>query len=191
MYDAADDPYTYEDSTVLINKLNLRSQKKLNGFEAEITIRRASEPLPNGSLDFRHYCNIHRHLFQDVYTWAGEVRSVRMSKDGNPFCFPEHIDAQAAKLFADLKAANFLKSLSATEFSTEAAHFLGELNAIHAFREGNGRTQLSFLSLLADRADHPLDLKRLKPKAMLAAMIASFEGDETPLRKRISELVVG
>ncbi len=136
MYDAVDDPYTYENSTVLINKLDLRDQTELDDFEAEISAARAKEALPEGSLDFAHYCAVHRHLFQDVYDWAGTPRTVRISKDGNPFCFPEHIGAQASTLFAELKATNCLKALSTTEFAGHAAHFLAELNAIHAFREG-------------------------------------------------------
>jgi cell filamentation protein len=70
-----------------------------------------------------------------------------------------------------------------------AAHFLAELNAIHPFREGNGRTQLSFLTLLAAQAGHPLALNRMNPKDMLAAMIASFKSDEAPLASLIEGLV--
>ncbi len=71
MYDAIDDPYTYENSTVLINKLDLRNQGELDDFEAEISNARSGEPLPEGQLDFAHYCAVHHHLFQDVYEWAG------------------------------------------------------------------------------------------------------------------------
>jgi cell filamentation protein len=144
MYDAIDDPYTYENSTVLVNRLDLRNQAELNAFEAEISNARAEEPLPEGTLDFSHYKAIHHHLFQDVYDWAGQVRSVRISKGGNPFCFPENIEDQATTLFDDLRATDFLRNLDAQAFSAKAAHFLAELNAIHAFREGNGRSQLTF-----------------------------------------------
>jgi cell filamentation protein len=188
MYDAVDDPYTYENSTVLINKLDLRDQAELDDFEAEISSARANEPLPGGNLDFGHYCAVHRHLFQDVYEWAGTPRTVRMSKQGNPFCFPEHIDAEANKLFADLKAGKYLADLPANEFAERAAHFLAELNAIHAFREGNGRAQLMFFAPLADHADDPLDLQKLDPGAMLNAMVASFDGDELGLKAVIEEL---
>src|SRR3954447_15215783 len=138
MYDAVDDPYTYENSTVLINKLDLRDRAELDDFEAEISLARANEALPEGNLDFAHYCAVHRHLFQDVYEWAGTPRTVRISKQGNPFCFPEHIDVQANKLFAELKGSNYLKALPRSEFGERASHFLAELNAIHAFREGKG-----------------------------------------------------
>lgn len=87
MYDAIDDPYTYKNSTVLINKLDLREQAELNAFEAEISSARADEPLPDGNLDFAHYRAIHYQLFQDVYAWAGKARTVRIFKGGNPFCF--------------------------------------------------------------------------------------------------------
>lgn len=153
MYDAATDPYTYENSTVLVNRLNLRSQPELDAFEAEISSARAEEPLPEGMLDFTHYKAIHHHLFQDVYDWAGQVRTVRISKGGDPFCFPENIEDQATKLFDDLRTADYLQNLDAQAFSAYAAHFLAELNAIHAFREGNGRSQLTFFALLADHWD--------------------------------------
>jgi cell filamentation protein len=189
MYDAIEDPYTYKNSTVLINLIDLHDQGELDDFEAEISSARAAEPLPEGQLDFAHYCAVHHHLFQDVYEWAGKPRTVRISKQGNPFCFPEHIEAQASKLFASLKADDFLKGRPAAEFATKAAHFLAELNAIHAFREGNGRAQLSFFALLADQAGRPLDLENLDPDAMLSAMVASFDGNETELVRVINGLI--
>jgi cell filamentation protein len=145
--------------------------------------------LPEGELDFVHYCAVHHHLFQDVYEWAGKPRTVRISKQNNPFCFPEHIEAQATKLFANLKANGFLESLEPNDFAIQAAHFLAELNAIHAFREGNGRAQLTFFSMLADNAGHALHLERLDPDEMLNAMIESFEGDESKLANVIGKLV--
>lgn len=189
MYDAIEDPYTYKDSTVLVNKLDLRGQAELDAFEAEISSARAEEPLPDGAMDFEHYKAIHHHLFQDVYQWAGQVRTVRIAKGGNPFCFPENIAGQAHKLFSDLHSANYLRNLDAQTFADKAAHFLAELNAIHAFREGNGRSQLTFFTLLADHAGHPLNIEKLDPEEMLAAMITSFDGDERRLVDVIRTLI--
>jgi cell filamentation protein len=191
MYDAIEDPYTYKNSTVLVNKLDLRDQVDLDAFEAEISNARAEEALPDGSMDFEHYKAIHHHLFQDVYQWAGHIRTVRIAKGGNPFCFPENIESQAGKLFDELRSANHLRNLDAQAFSEEAAHFLAELNAIHAFREGNGRSQLTLFAVLADHASHPLRMERLKPEEMLAAMIASFDGDERLLADVIRGLIDG
>lgn len=92
-------------------------------------------------------------------------------------------------LFAQIKADNYLRERTAKTFSRDAAHFLAELNAIHPFREGNGRTQLTFLAVLADNAGHPVDLSRLDRDDTLAAMIASFNGDERPLAALLEALV--
>jgi cell filamentation protein len=190
MYDAAEDPYTYPGSTVLKNRLDLRDQKTLDDFEAEISYARSQEPLPTGQLDFTHYKAIHHHLFQDVYDWAGRARTVRISKDGSPFCFPENIESQASLLFDALRRESFLVDLDAKSFSEKAAHFLAELNAIHAFREGNGRAQTTFLALLAIEAGHGSNHEKLDPDRWLHAMIASFDGDEAPLATAIELLII-
>lgn len=150
---------------------------------------RAAEPLPAGRLTASHYRAIHRHLFQDVYAWAGRYRTVRMTKDESPFCYPENIAAEMLGLFSRLAADGYLKGLGAGAFADGAAAFLAYLNAIHPFREGNGRTQLTFVALLAHHAGHPLDMTALAPAAFLQAMIASFFGDEGPLRQGLRDLM--
>jgi len=189
MYRAEPDPYCYPGTRVLINHLGTRDQATLEAFEAEMTSDRASEPLPAGRLSYTHYRAIHRHLFQDVYPWAGRIRTVRIAKDGNAFCYPEHINRQMRTLFGWLARSSYLRNLDTADFSTKSAHFLAELNAIHPFREGNGRTQLSFLIVLAERAGHPLALERLEPEAILRATIASFGGNEKPLVRVIGSLI--
>jgi len=158
MYAAVDDPYCYPGTTILKNKLGLKNQRELDAFESEISLQRSTESLPAGRLSYTHYRAIHRHLFQDVYSWAGKVRTVRISKGESTFCYPEHIDQEMAKLFRALRRAKHLRGLSAQAFAKQAAHFLAELNAIHPFREGNGRTQLTFLTLLAEKAGYVSDL---------------------------------
>jgi len=165
MYDVEVDPYSYPGKNVPKNKLDLKDAEDLAAFEAEITHQRSLEPLPDGKLDYAHYRAIHRHLFQDVYEWAGVRREIRIGKDGNWFCFPEHIDAQMEKLLAGLVKENHLRNLDAATFAKNAAHYLAELNAIHPFREGNGRTQLTFLTLLAEQAGHPLKLEKARSGA--------------------------
>jgi cell filamentation protein len=169
-------------------RLDLRGEAELQEFEAIITALRSDEPLPAGRLDYDHYLAIHWHLFQDVYDWAGRIRTVRMSKLNSTFCYPEHIEAQMRRLFDELASENHFRNLDSESFAKKAAHFLAELNAIHPFREGNGRTQNVFLSILANRAGHPIDFGRLHPPDMLQAMIASFAGDERPLADLILRL---
>ena len=189
MYEVAEDPYCYPGLAVLRNLPGLQSQEELDEFEAAATAQRADEPLPAGRLSVAHYCAIHRHLFQDVFAWAGKPRTVRLGKGGSAFCYPEYIRREMRALFAGLKAQRFLKGLSAEAFAREAATFLATLNAIHPFREGNGRTQMSFVALLADQAGHPLVLDRLEPGAFLDAMVESFHDRTANLTKYIRQLL--
>lgn len=186
MYDAIADPYCYSGSTVLKNIPGLTSQKALDRFEAVATARRFLEPVPVGRWGVRHYQALHRHVFQDVYRWAGRPRTVRISRGASMFCYPEHIGSELRRVFGGLRAAGLLRGLDQNGFAAGAAHFLAELNAIHAF--SNGRTQLAFTALLADQAGHPLSLDRLDPEPFLHAMIVSFKGDEQPLAGQIAYL---
>ncbi|MEO7994702.1 MAG: Fic family protein [bacterium] len=167
----------------------MESLEDLQAFERVAQQLRSEELLPAGIFDVRHLQAIHYHLFQDVYDWAGQIRTVRLGKGDSLFCFPEHISSELASLFRRLAVSGCLRNLETDEFATAAAHFLAELNAIHAFREGNGRTQLAFMSLLASQAGHPLNFRYLEPEPFLAAMIASFAGDEGPLRDQLNRLM--
>ena len=137
------DPYCYKGTSVLKNRQGIRSQDRLTRLETAVVAQRALEPLPRGTFGTRHYRAIHRHLFADIYRWAGSYRTVRIGKGASMFCYPEYIDAEMTKLFSGLIGAQYFQGLSADGFSMRAAEFLAELNAIHPFREGNGRTQLS------------------------------------------------
>jgi cell filamentation protein len=189
MYDAVNDPYCYKGTDVLKNRRNIENPKELREFELAMTTQRFDEPLPTGRFSVRHYCAIHHHLFQDVYTWAGKFRSVRISRGGSAFCYPENIAKEMRRLFADLRKKKFLRDLSQYDFSTQAAHFLAELNAIHAFRDVNGRTQLAFVAMLATHAGHPINLAGLRPAKFLKAMIASFSGNEKLLAAELAKLI--
>lgn len=188
-YDSIEDPYCYRGTSVLKNRLGIRDADALSAFEAEISDQRAREPLPIGRLSVSHYKSLHRHLFGDVYSWAGRTRTVRISKNGSMFCYPENIGSSLRTAFADLHDQAFLRNRDTPEFAAALAHFLAELNAIHAFREGNGRTQLAFARVIGEQAGHPFDFDRLDPHAFLVAMIASFKGDEAPLAAHIQALI--
>jgi cell filamentation protein len=185
MYDAIADPYCYDGTTVLKNIPDIRGQAALDEFEAALTAQRADEPLPTGRLSVAHYREIHHHLFQDVYAWAGRFRTVRIAKDENAFCYPENIEREMKRLFATLKENQYFTGLSREAFAGSAAAFLSTLNAIHPFREGNGRAQTTFVTLLAVRAGHPFDLGKLEPESFLAAMVASFKSDDRPLERQL------
>ncbi len=189
MYAATPDPYCYPGTTVLKNRASLREQQALRAFEAAMVTQRLDEPLPAGRLSCGHYRAIHRHIFGDVYAWAGRIRTVRISKGNSMFCYPEHIDGEMRRLFAKLRKEDLFRNLTARSFANKAAHFLSELNAIHPFREGNGRTQLAFLAVMGRAAGHEMDFERMEPAQMLTAVIQSFAEDEKPLADAIHGLI--
>ena len=189
MYDSIDDHYCYAGTTVLKNRRDLRKQEALDRFELAISTQRATEPLPLGKLNEFHYKRIHWHFFRDVYAWSGECRDVPISKGDSPFCFPEYIPGEMKKLFTGLWRDNNLTGLTAEQFAPKAASFLADLNSIHAFRDGNGRSQMAFMNLLAIRAGHPLRLSKIVAKDFLVAMIRAHQGDERWLVEQLNRLI--
>jgi cell filamentation protein len=187
-YDSFEGPYCYKGTSLLKNRLGTRDASVLEAFELEITTLRADEPLPAGKLGPAHYRAVHRHLFQDVYSWAGRYRTVRTAKGGNWFCFPEHIPQQMDHVFGSLRAENFLADRTFDAFVHGAAVFLAELNAIHPFREGNGRAQLALMHIVSIQAGHPLSFALVKANPFLNAMVASFAGDLVPLVRELTRL---
>ena len=98
-YDAFDDPYAFPGTSVLRNRLDIRDAGTLEAFEVEISTLRAEEPLPHGPFDPAHYCSIHHHLFQDVYAWAGQYRTVRTAPCN---CLCGHLCQCAFRLKCDI-----------------------------------------------------------------------------------------
>ena len=189
MYQADRDPYCYAGTSVLKNVPGLSDQVALERFETVVVAQRWREPLPQGKLSVRHFRSIHHHLFQDVYRWAGRFRTVRIHKGASTFCYPEHIPDQMKRLFGNLRDDEYFAQSNPDEFASQAARILATLNAIHPFREGNGRAQNAFLGLLTARAGHSLDLARLNDAAFLRAMIESFGGNVEPLAVQIRGLM--
>ncbi len=185
-YDAADDPLCYPGTDVLRNKADLTEQDDLDQFEQLMFRSHAEEPLPDGDLDPAHYRAIHRHFFQDVYDWAGEYRAIRTAKGGNLFCLPDYIPCEMERLFGELAAEDHLAGPGGPDaFAAQAAHYIAELNAIHPFREGNGRCQLVLLDRLMTLAGFPMDEDRLDPEGFMAAMVASFGGATGELQRAV------
>lgn len=136
-----------------------------------------------------YYRALHRHLFQDVYDWAGEIRTIRIGKAGNWFCYPEYIKPELDTLFASADQQDWFKGLSAAPFARGVAGFLAHLNAIHPFREGNGRTQIALLSILTDLSGFAFNDDVLVPDRVLQAMVESFSGDDGKLTELVAGLI--
>ncbi|WP_037317495.1 Fic/DOC family protein [Ruegeria halocynthiae] len=185
-YDATEDPLCYPGTQVLRNKANLRDQEELDQFEQLMFLTRSEEALPGGDLDYGHYKRIHHHFFQDVYDWAGLPREIRTAKGGNWFCYPEYTDAQMTTLFNQLANEDHLTSLEdPEEFAPRAAHYIAEINAVHPFREGNGRCQLTLLNILLDISGFEMNEDLIEPDQFMSAMVASFHANNDPLTRAI------
>lgn len=174
---------------MLRNKLDLRDQDQLDEFEQAAFAARAEEKLPAGDFDQAHYQRLHAYLFGDVYEWAGELRTIRIGKADAWFCYPEFIPDQLGRLFADLAAHHLFRDYDHAAFVDGAARFLSDLNAIHPFRKGNGRTQLVFLSLLAAEAGFGFHEHALDPARVIKAMKLSFQGELQPRRSLLHDLI--
>jgi cell filamentation protein len=178
------DPYLDPETGILINRLGISDESTLEQIEAALVATRSYElsqtPL-KGRFDLAHLQAIHKHLFGDLYDWAGQLRTIDISKGGNRFANHMQIESAAAPIFQQLAKENYLAGLRVEVFSHRAAYYLGELNALHPFREGNGRAQREFISHLAHTNGYYVAWENMAPADLLAASIASFRGDASKL----------
>ena len=182
-YDGSDS-YTYPESGVLKNKGGLTEQNALDAFEADATAIRLleiSEHPITGTFDLAHLQAIHFHIFQDVYDWAGQFRTVDISKGSSRFAHWGMIQDYLGRQLNRLPAEHFLKNLLPEAFLKRLAFYMGEINATHPFREGNGRVQRAFCAQLAEQAGYFVSFDEASRDETLSAMIASFHGDQNPL----------
>lgn len=159
-YGADQCPYCYPGTKVLKNKFNIRDEKKLSDLEKMSTLIRDAELVETpikGLFDLNHLQKIHRYLFRDIYDFAGKTRTIQISKGGFPFCHPMYITSMSDELFAKLKKEDYLKGSSSNDFAKRSAFYMSELNVIHPFREGNGRTQRAFIRCVAQNAGFELE----------------------------------
>jgi len=191
-YDAGTDPYLDPETGVLRNVLGIASRHELEKAEADITyavlIGLADNPL-QGSFDLAHYRALHEALFGSLYDWAGELRTVELTKGNTRFAHVPFIADSAQQLFGDLKDGNLLRGLPEDRFIERLSHFYSEINVLHPFREGNGRTQRAFFTLLAEQSGHRIRWENLDERQNLEASIAAYTGDLTKLIDMFRELV--
>ena len=174
----SDPDYCYPPSFIVLrNKFDLRDQAELDTVEREFVTFRLMQPVPSGDFDLAHLKAIHHHLFQDIFDWAGELRTVEIAKGDSTFQFRRFIETGMQDVHQRLVARNYLQNLSSTDFAREAADILGDVNYVHPFREGNGRTQLQYLKQLGQKAGHQIDLARLDRDRWMTASRDAHVGD--------------
>lgn len=187
-----EDPYV-DANGVLFNKLGITSGPALRQAEADLSLaallRLSVRPLP-GRYDLDHLRGFHRQLFGAVYAWAGLLRTVDIARGPQDvFCRWPFIEPYATAVFAGLAAERWLAGLPRAAFVARLAHYYGEINAVHPFREGNGRTQRAFLGQLARDAGWRLAWSDLDARANDAASAAALHGDTGPLTAMVEGLL--
>tara|TARA_B100002003_G_scaffold30629_4_gene25674 strand:- start:5016 stop:5720 length:705 start_codon:yes stop_codon:yes gene_type:complete len=179
----------YPGTDVLMNLPGIRNAARLESAERRlVTIRmRQAAPPDARRLDYPGFLALHRHLFQDVYLWAGQERAYLTARGPTPFARPEHIRAWMEGRFARLREERYLADLAPRRFAERAAEHVNEINACHPFVEGNGRTLRAWLAQLADQAGFRIELSSRDDRAWHDASRKGFvEMDHEPMAQLIA-----
>ena len=185
VYTTTQSIYCYPDSNVLKNKLNIRDNKLLKTAEEEITLIKQMELLKNpikGNFSKAHFMNIHKFIFEDIYPFAGKIRREQISKADTMFYPPNLIDRELDKVFAKIKGKNMLKETDKEKVFDNLAYVMAELNTIHPFREGNGRSIREFIRLMAKRMGYDLNWGNVDKEELLEASILSVDNYKMLIR---------
>ena len=168
----------YEGTTCLVNKLGIRDEKRLSEVEAQITFAKAvmlEETPIDDDFGFKHFKKIHEFLLCDLYEWAGQVRTVDISKKRTKFLDAASIESIGAKCFAKVKDGYF-ENLSFDEFVKRIAEFYNDVNYIHPFREGNGRTQRIYFTQLIRHYGYDINFADVDTDELMIATIQASSG---------------
>lgn len=188
------DPYLDPNTDILRNLVGAVTEDRLETLEATLVSARAYElaiePEP-GNFDLAHLQRIHRRLFQDVYDWAGQLRVVEITKGSTIFARRDMIERAAATLFGQLAKEYHLGGLDPCRFSARAGYFLGEINVLHPFRDGNGRTQRAFIGQLAEANGYLIDWNGMSREEVVRASIAAYNGNPAAMAKLIETGIGG
>ena len=168
----------YEGTTCLINKLEIRDEKRLSEIEAQITFAKAvmlEESPIYDDFGFEHFKKIHQFLFCDLYEWAGQVRTVNISKKRTRFLDADSIERVGEKCFSRVKGGYF-EGLPFDEFAKRIAEFYNDVNYIHPFREGNGRAQRIYFTQLIRHYGYDINFADVDTDELMLATIHASAG---------------
>ena len=171
------DPHFDYPHGILKNVPGFTTQDKLDRFEAaesaEALVRLLIKPI-EGAFNVAHLKQIHLSIFRCIHPWAGEFRQVNIRRAASyPFAVVQFLEKNLDSTLVNLAAENHLKDLDADAFARRAAYYLGELNSIHPFREGNGRAQREFIRQLGAEAGHSINWSRVTREQMYNASVES------------------
>ena len=177
MYETRGSVYCYEGTNILVNKLNIKDSEELESYETSVVSLKLMALNKNGitgNFDVAHFVSIHKFLFEDIYNFAGLFRTENIAKDYFQFAEWEYIESELERLLSELKSENYLVGLSKEQFASRLAYYWAELNVLHPFREGNGRTTREFLRQLSLKNGYILNLYKVNSQELLNASIKSI-----------------
>lgn len=190
------DPYLDPETGLLRNRLGARTQAALDKAESGLSLARMMglfEHAVKPTGDLQELREIHRYLFQDVYDWAGDLRTVDIRKnvEGAQFFLPVSMIGRAAGYIAgELRDDNQLRGMSRDQFVDRLAYHYDQVNYLHPFREGNGRTQRVFWNRVARDAGWQIDWRTVHGATNdQASRAASDHQDFGPLREMFDQIV--
>ena len=185
--------YCYPGTNVLINKFGIRDREQLEIAERKITALKAlefEEQSFKGKLDYEYILSIHYYLFCDLYEWAGKIRVGEFMFKGDSMFFRAcYIEQGFDTFYKKLLSENFLKGLPKDKFCERLAYYMGELNTLHPFREGNGRTSRLYFKQLAKQAGYQLIFSNVSKDELLDADISAFNCQYGPLIRVLDKVV--
>lgn len=185
------DPYVDPATGVLRNRLGISDAGELADAEATFAFHAEIELYASGTsidrCDLASLQSVHRHLFRDVYDWAGELRTVNIAKGASTFALARHLREAATDVFRQVSRTDLLRGLTPPRFARAAGALLADPNALHPFREGNGRAQRAFLQLLARDAGYHLRWGDVEPAENIGVSEAAMSDPDAfaPLLERI------
>ncbi len=177
LYENRHSIYCYPNTNILINKLNIKDIELLQKYEAKITAAKLLSLRQKGiigNFDVKHVKDIHLYLFEDIYPFAGKFRTENIGKGEFRFAEWQYIEPELNKLLEKLKTENYLSGLDKENMAQRLAYYMSELNVLHPFREGNGRTIREFIRELALKNDYILNIMNADPSEFLEASIKSI-----------------
>ncbi|MDO3383297.1 putative adenosine monophosphate-protein transferase Fic [Gilvimarinus algae] len=181
-YGTGEDPACYPGTSTLRNLLNIKDPSKLEEAERDISFHSAQEvefsPPP---YDLDYLCYLHKRLFQDIYAWAGDIRTIDISKGHTRFCTASRLRPEASKLFTTLAEQHFFEGMSRAHLVFSIAELYGEVNMLHPFREGNGRAQRLLFEHLIVNAGYEVSWAPARRQTWLEANVAAVQCDYRPL----------
>ncbi len=176
VYSVVGSIYCYKDTNVLKNRFGLRDAKKLRELEADISAIRQNDLLTNpiqGRFTANHLCHIHQYLLGDIYPFAGHFRKEDIMKGSTRFLSHRDIKSKLTKLLVELAKEHYLQGLTQDMLIDRSAYYFAELNYIHPFREGNGRSTREFMRQLYALNGYTVDWAAVSTDELLEAMEAS------------------